>query len=216
MVDFETFAAEFKALCDRNGIALKGEHLQKFFVYLNELLRWNRVHNLTAVRNWREVLKRHFCDSLTLVKFFEAVGYPVEGKKLADVGSGAGFPGVPLQIYYGDALKVHLIESVSKKCSFLTYLKGRLGVDYEVHCRKAEELELKVEVAVARALEVKGKKTDPVRYADGLLTKLATELAVIMKGRELDAAAVRELGYEVFELDLPDFKGMKILYKFLR
>ncbi len=216
MVDFETFATYMGEFCGRNSVRLEEDRLRKFWIYLKELLRWNRVHNLTAVRDWRENVRRNFCDSLTLVVFFEKIGFPIEGKSLVDVGSGAGFPGVPLKIYYGDRLEVHLVESVSKKCSFLSYLKARLGLDYTVHCTMAEGLGQKFNVAVARALEVKGKKVSPLHYADRLLTNLAEDLTVIMKGKEIDGEEAKALGYAIFELDLPDFKGMKLLYKFLR
>ena len=213
MVKEEEFFCYMEEICNKNQIRLKEEQISKFWTYYKELQRWNRVHNLTAVEDWKETVKRHFCDSLTLVRFFEDIGYTLEGKCLVDVGSGAGFPGVPLKIYY-PPLEVHLIESISKKCSFLTYLKTRLGLDYKVHCRLAEEVNLKCHIAVARALEVKGKKVDPLVYADKLLTSKAKELVVILKGKELNPL-YQKLGYKVYKVPLEDFKDLKILYKFL-
>jgi len=202
-------------ICKRNGLKLSEEQLRKFQIYYEELLKWNKVHNLTRITDPEGVIKRHFCDSLSLVKFFEDIGYSPSGKSIADVGSGAGFPGVPLKIYYGEAVKVFLIESVSKKCAFLTSLKRKLGLDYAVVCKMAQEVEQKFEVATARALEVKGKKQSPLEYADKLLTPMATELVAILKGREVDEKEAKKLGYSIYEVKMPDLKGLKILYKFL-
>ncbi len=214
MVDRETFKNYLGEVCKRNSIDLKGEQLEKFYTYLEQLLKWNRVHNLTALRDWREIALRHFCDSLTPVKFFEGINYSPEGKSLVDVGSGAGFPGVPLKIYYGDKLDVHLVESVSKKCSFLRFLKTKLGLDFKVHCTMAENLSEKFDIAISRALEVKGKKTHPLEYAYKLLSSLSGELIAIMAGKNPPRDLVQKLNLEVFELDLPSFKGEKILYTF--
>ncbi len=214
MVAFEEFKTYLEEVCRRNSIGLPGNLPQKLFIYLKELLKWNRVHNLTALRDWRDIILRHFCDSLTVVKLFEFLNYPLGEKSLADVGSGAGFPGAVLSLYYPSA-KVCLIESVSKKCSFLSLLRAKLKANYSVHCQMAEDFPSRCNVSVARALEVKGKKVPPLEYADRLLSRIGTDLAVIMKGKEIDPFEVERLGYRVFELDLPDFKGLKILYKFL-
>jgi len=212
MVERETFKGYLREVCDRNGINLSEEQAEKFFTYYGELVKWNRVHNLTAVKDWKGVILRHFCDSLTLVKFFEGINYSPSGKSLVDVGSGAGFPGVPLKIYYGEALEVHLVESVSKKCSFLSFLKTKLRLDYKVHCTMAENLREKFHIAVSRALEVKGKKTHPLQYAYNLLSNLSEELIAIMAGKHPPEELIKKLNLSVFELNLPDFRGEKILY----
>ena len=215
MVDYNTFAEYLKQTCSQNGINLNEEQLQKFYIYLQTLQRWNKVHNLTALRDWKEIALRHFCDSLTLVKFFEDIGYNPLKKSLADVGSGAGFPGVPLKIYYGN-VKVCLIENVSKKCSFLSFLKTKLKEDYEVFCDNAENFPKKCDVALARALEVKGKKVSPLKYADRLLTQIGSSLAIIMAGKKVKPEQAAALGFKVYTLSLPSFEGMKILYKWLK
>jgi len=142
---------------EKTGIELSEDQLEKFVRYLQLLKKWNKVHNLTALKEDREILLRHFCDSLSLVIFFRDIGYNPVGKSLADIGTGAGFPGVPIKIYYRN-LELHLVESVTKKCSFLKQLKILLKEDFKVHCTMAEKLDLKTQVAVARALEVKGKR----------------------------------------------------------
>jgi 16S rRNA (guanine527-N7)-methyltransferase len=81
--------------------------------YMKILLTWNEKINLTAIRDPLEILYRHFCESM-----YAAVAVPVEKGRLADVGSGAGFPGIPLKIMRPE-LQVFLIESNMKKATFL-------------------------------------------------------------------------------------------------
>lgn len=81
--------------------------------YMKILLAWNEKINLTAIRDPLEILYRHFCESM-----YAAVAVPVENGRLADVGSGAGFPGIPLKIMRPE-LQVFLIESNMKKATFL-------------------------------------------------------------------------------------------------
>jgi len=210
----ENFKGYFSELCKKSGIELDKEQLEKFEIYLRLLKKWNRVHNLTAIKNDREIVLRHFCDSLSLVIFFKDINYEPIGKSLVDVGTGAGFPGVPLKIYYR-SLELHLIESVTKKCSFLNLLKLQLDEDFTVHCTMAENVELKTHIAVARALEVKGKRKNPTVYAYNLLSKFATDLLVIMKGSQLRGEEIKNLPLEVYEFKKEPFKGMKILYQFI-
>lgn len=82
--------------------------------YMKLLLAWNEKINLTAIRDPLEILHRHFCESM-----FAASAVPVENGRLADVGSGAGFPGIPLKIIRPD-LQIFLIDSNMKKATFLT------------------------------------------------------------------------------------------------
>src|SRR5579863_5638590 len=81
--------------------------------YMRLLLTWNDKINLTAIRDPLEILHRHFCECM-----FAATAVPVENGRLADVGSGAGFPGIPLKIIRPD-LQVFLVESNMKKATFL-------------------------------------------------------------------------------------------------
>ncbi len=107
----------------------------EFKVYLEELLKWNEKFNLTAIKTPEEIKVKHFYDSLTLLPFI-----PTNTKTLVDVGSGAGFPGIPLAITRPDIF-VTLIESTGKKTQFLEHV--------------VETLKLKnVEVVYARAEEV--------------------------------------------------------------
>ncbi len=89
------------------------KQVQQIQQYIAVLLKWNDKINLTAIRDPREILYRHFCESM-----YATVAVPVENGRLADVGSGGGFPGIPMKILRPD-LQVFLIESNVKKATFL-------------------------------------------------------------------------------------------------
>jgi 16S rRNA (guanine527-N7)-methyltransferase len=103
--------------------------------YIRLLLAWNDKVNLTAIRDPLEILYRHFCESI-----FAAVSVPIETGRLADVGSGGGFPGLPLKILR-PGLRVFLIESNLKKATFLLEVIRELELtDAQVLVRRYEEL----------------------------------------------------------------------------
>ncbi|EDP73016.1 RsmG family class I SAM-dependent methyltransferase [Hydrogenivirga sp. 128-5-R1-1] len=114
-----------KRLCQENYIKISDKQLELFDKYLSFYLKWNNVYNLSSIRKKEEIVKKHFFDSLTLVKLFEKTNIELRNKEVADFGSGAGFPGVPLKIYYEDLINLSLIEAVQKKCIFLEMLKKR-------------------------------------------------------------------------------------------
>jgi 16S rRNA (guanine527-N7)-methyltransferase len=99
------------------------------------LLAWNEKINLTAIRDPLEILYRHFCESM-----FAAVAVPVENGRLADVGSGAGFPGIPLKIVR-PGLEIMLVESNMKKATFLAEVLRNIELpDTRVVVSRYEEL----------------------------------------------------------------------------
>ncbi len=103
--------------------------------YIKILLTWNEKVNLTAIRDPLEILYRHFCESM-----YAAEAIPVEKGRLADVGSGGGFPGLPLKIIRPN-LRVFLVESNLKKATFLAEVIRELGLkDTQVLVRRYEEL----------------------------------------------------------------------------
>jgi len=107
-------------------------HIQQ---YMKLLLTWNEKINLTAIRDPLEILYRHFCESM-----FAAVAVPVENGRLADVGSGAGFPGIPLKIMRPDLL-TFLVESNVKKATFLAEVLRTIELtDTRVLVSRYEEL----------------------------------------------------------------------------
>src|SRR5256886_10515344 len=118
--------------------------------YIKILLAWNDKVNLTAIRDPLEILYRHFCESM-----FAGISVPIESGRLADAGTGAGFPGLPLKILR-PGLQVFLIESNLKKATFLAEVIRELGLrDAQVLVRRYEELGEEIaplDFACARAL----------------------------------------------------------------
>ncbi len=119
----------------RLGLSLNPEQVARFKLYYEELIRWNRRVNLTAIVDYEEVQLKHFLDSLTVALALE--GIP---SNVLDIGSGAGLPGVPLKILFPD-IGLTLVDSVHKKAAFLHHLVERLGLKgVEVLAQRAELL----------------------------------------------------------------------------
>jgi 16S rRNA (guanine527-N7)-methyltransferase len=103
-------------------ISLDSAQIEQIQQYIDILLRWNEKTNLTAIRDPLEILYRHFCESM-----LGSIVIPAETCRLADVGSGAGFPGLPMKIFRPQ-LDLYLIESNVKKATFLTEVVRELGL----------------------------------------------------------------------------------------
>ncbi len=111
------------------------EQVRQIQQYIEILLSWNEKVNLTAIRDPLEILYRHFCESM-----YAAEAIPLKNGRLADVGSGGGFPGLPLKIMRPD-LQVFLVESNIKKVTFLAEVIRELGLtSAQVLARRYEEL----------------------------------------------------------------------------
>ena len=98
------------------GIELNEQQLAQFDVYKNELLQWNAKINLISEKSSQEIVNRHFLDSLTALQFIDK-----QDARVLDIGSGAGFPGLPLKIAC-PTLQIYLLESNRKKVSFLKHI----------------------------------------------------------------------------------------------
>lgn len=129
-----------KVFCDalnetflQHGFSLTSDQHEQFVIYWSELKRWNSQINLTAIRSDQEVIVKHFLDSLSVLHHF-AIGAT---DAVIDVGTGAGFPGIPLKLYIPD-IQLTLVESSSKKASFLRFLISRLNVNVRVITQRAE------------------------------------------------------------------------------
>ncbi|HMK44609.1 MAG TPA: 16S rRNA (guanine(527)-N(7))-methyltransferase RsmG [Dissulfurispiraceae bacterium] len=99
------------------------ETVEAFLFYLSELKKWNKAYNLTAITAAREIIIKHFLDSLLYLK-----ALPPSVRTVCDVGSGAGFPGVPLSLASPDS-SVTLIEPSRKRCAFLRHITHRLALE---------------------------------------------------------------------------------------
>lgn len=127
-------------------LAITDEAKQKLLDYLALMQKWNKVHNLTAVRDANEMVTLHLLDSLVVLPHIDA-------KHLLDVGSGAGLPGIPLAICLPD-LQVTVIDSNSKKVSFMRQAKAELGItNLEVLAGRVEDIAptKKFEIIISRA-----------------------------------------------------------------
>ena len=133
------------------GKNLSEEETLKFFLYMEELKNWNKKVNLTAITKDEEIIAKHFLDSLLPIKIF-----PFSSQSVIDVGTGAGFPGIPLKIIFPE-IRLTLIDSVKKKTDFLSRVQGALNLDNtEIILGRAEEAaknkrEL-FDVAISRAV----------------------------------------------------------------
>jgi 16S rRNA (guanine527-N7)-methyltransferase len=114
------------------GIAVSPAQQARLAAHLELVAKWNRVHNLTAVRETSQMVVMHLLDSLSVLPHLEAA------RTIADVGTGAGFPGIPIAIVREDA-KVSLVESSHKKCAFLQQAKTELRLDnVGIVCERVE------------------------------------------------------------------------------
>ena len=103
------------------GLTIRESHAEQFMCYLAHLIEWNKTINLTAIIDPKEIIIKHFVDSLTALV---VTSFPEQAVVL-DVGSGGGFPGIPLKIVRSDTRMI-LVEPVQKKCSFLNSVIGLL------------------------------------------------------------------------------------------
>lgn len=138
-------------------VILSDSQVSQFLLYYEMLIEKNKVVNLTAITDFHEVLKKHFIDSLSLVKACDLNGSKND-ISLIDIGTGAGFPGIPLKIAFPD-LKITLMDSLNKRVDFLNEVISGLGLDKieAVHGRaedyaKPGQLREEYDLCVSRAV----------------------------------------------------------------
>lgn len=118
------------------GFPLSIEQINTLFIYLTELKKWNAKINLTAIRDERESIIKNMLDSLSYIKGFT----PTPGLKLMDMGSGAGFPALPIKIAFPE-ISIVMVDSVKKKASFLRHIVRTLKITgTEVFDKRTQEL----------------------------------------------------------------------------
>lgn len=145
---------QFEKDLNNLGITLSEKQIEQFITYYEMLVEWNEVMNLTAITEYDEVMKKHFIDSISLIKAYDVS----KSVSVIDVGTGAGFPGLALKIAYPN-LKVTLLDSLNKRINFLNAVIDKLGLnDVEaVHGRaedfaKVGKLREKFDLCVSRAV----------------------------------------------------------------
>lgn len=154
---------------------------------------WNEVMNLVGPATIATYWNRHAWDSAQLLQLAP------DAKTWADLGAGAGLPGVVLAILLKDTAgaKVHLVESMAKRCKFLRVIVDELKLPAEIHNARAEELDLKVEIVTARAC---APMVRLLGYAQPYLMRGSTGL--FLKGQDVASELSEAATYWKFESDL--------------
>ena len=185
---------------------LSDEQAEKFSAYLEMLTEWNATRcNLTAITDPTEIIKKHFLDSVLPERLIP------RGASCVDVGTGAGFPGVPLMIVRPD-IKLTLIDSLQKRIDFLEALKAKLGLDARcIHARAEDagrdaELREKFDIALTRAVSqtnVLLEWTSPLLKVGGtsLMYKSVTAQEELKECKNALSVLGMEAGVEHFEAE---------------
>ena len=208
--------AQLKAYADGIGVALEEGMLGQFDRYAEILLDWNSRMNLTAITKPEEMVVKHFVDSLTLLTVLKVP----QGAKGIDVGTGAGFPGVPVKIARPD-VQLTLLDSLNKRVNFLQALSQALGQENLCLHARAEEAGRKdgmreqYDFATARAVAHLRELSEyclPFVRAGGYFAAMKSGQAE----QELEEAkaAIRLLGGKVEQVEkmqLPDGSGRSII-----
>lgn len=178
MTSMETFIQGVKEL----DIEISQDKINNFRIYKELLKEWNEKINITAIKDDKEIDIKHFLDSLTVIK----TGYIKDGQKIIDIGTGGGFPGMPIKIIYENC-EVVLLDSLNKRITFLNEVKDKLGLKKikSIHGRaedygRDEVYREKFDVVVSRAvasLNVLAEYCLPFVKVDGLF--------IAMKGPEI-------------------------------
>lgn len=144
----------FEKKLEELGITLRDEQKQQFDSFYELLVEWNKVMNLTGITEYEEVNEKHFVDSLSIIKAIDLNNVD----NLIDIGTGAGFPGIPLKIAFPH-LKVVLLDSLNKRIKFLDAVIEKLGLDdiVTIHGRaedfaKQAEYREQFDICVSRAV----------------------------------------------------------------
>jgi len=132
----EHTAAQFTERLQEKGITLQPVQLEQFERYYQELVTWNEKMNLTGITEREQVYTKHFYDSISLAFHLDFSSI----QSLADIGSGAGFPGIPLKICFPH-IKLTIVDSLSKRISFLQHLCNELKLsDVQLIHGRAEDI----------------------------------------------------------------------------
>jgi 16S rRNA (guanine527-N7)-methyltransferase len=187
-------------------ITLSDEQVSALRLYMGELLLWNQRINLTTITGEKEVVEKHFLDSLTALPLL-----PPEKIALADVGAGAGFPGIPLKIARPD-IQLTLLDSVRKKTSFLHHMARVLKLDFEVVQLRSEDAARsqlyreKFDVVISRAVAEMPTLSE-------LCLPLVAEggLFLAMKGLEIEEELDRaQTAIEILGGSLPEVTQVRV------
>lgn len=198
----------FKKLAKDINVEINDEEINEFSLYMDLLLEWNEKINLTAITEKNEIILKHFIDSLTIYKYIK------ENDKIADVGTGAGFPGIPLAIMKNKN-EVILVDSLNKRINFLNEVIQKIELEnvIAIHSRaedlgKDEKYREKFDIVTSRAV---ANLTVLVEYLLPLVD--VGGYCICMKGPNIEEElnqskfAIRTLGGKIEKVEkiiLPD------------
>ena len=200
---------EFSALLNEGAakltISLSARQIDKLLDYLALLVKWNSVYNLTSVRDPQQMVIQHLLDAMSALFAFKGA------KKVLDVGTGGGLPGIVIAIWAMEAepeMQVHLIDTVKKKTAFLTQVKAELGLEQvTVHSGHVEKLvsENTFDVITSRAF---AELIDFVKLSGHLLEQDGSMIA--LKGKMPEEEIQRlPLAWRVEKVESLNVPGMQ-------
>lgn len=188
------------------NIELDQNQITKLLEYKHILMQWNEKMNLTAIEDDRDVIIKHFLDSMSIVPYIKA-----KDKTLIDIGTGAGFPGIPLKIVYSE-LKVTLLDSLDKRIKFLNEVIASISLkDISAYHGRAEEYGVnkdfreKFDIATARAVAAL-----PVLLEYCLPFVKVGGTFIAMKGSNLEEIEASSKALEVLGGEIEDVKELAL------
>lgn len=207
-MEFNEFKEKMIINVDKLGIELTEIQVKQFYNYMNLLIEWNQKINLTTIIEPEEIILKHFVDSLTISKYIPL------GTKLIDVGTGAGFPGIPLKIVRQD-IDITLLDSLQKRINFLDIVISELKLEkiVTIHSRvedfgKNKKYREKYDIATSRAvanLSTLSEYLLPLVKVGGKVVSMKGSL--IEDELENSKTAIKILGGQIEKVDefeLPD------------
>ena len=161
-----------------NKLNFSPAHINKLQLFHDELLKFNQKYNLISKSTENDIWKRHILDSAQLVRY---IGFE-DGKSLADMGSGAGFPGVVLALFNkNDNFHVKLYEKSNIKCDFLENVKNKLNLSFDIYGRYQDE-KVEAEYVVSRAF----KQLDEILRISREIIRVNHKL-IVLKGKNAES-----------------------------
>lgn len=204
-IEREEFSALLNQGAAKLAISLSARQIEKLLDYLALLLKWNSVYNLTSVRDPQQMVIQHLLDTMSALFAFKGA------KKILDVGTGGGLPGIVIAIWAMEAepdMQVHLIDTVKKKTAFLTQVKAELSLEkVTVHSGHVEKLasENTFDVITSRAF---AELIDFVKLSGHLLEQEGSMIA--LKGKMPEEEIQRlPLAWRVEKVESISVPGMQ-------
>lgn len=198
----EEFNHNMNNLLKEMNIQIESQEINKFYAYMDLLLEWNKKINLTAITKQDEIILKHFIDSLTIFKYLKT------NEKIVDIGTGAGFPSIPLAIM-SKSNEFVLVDSLNKRINFLEEVKENIDLKNitTIHARAEEfgqnkEFRESFDVSVSRAV---ANLSTLVEYLIPTV-KIGGQI-ICMKGSQIEEElqeaqfAINELGGKIEKIE---------------